>query len=296
MPTVDTTTIDNGYGQQITDWVLGDDRDFSGSGAASVNPPPATDPIFASVYFTLKNNQLQPDANSIIQVEITLSASPGGQITVPNTIALYVSGANYQGLVQAGATYWWDFRAITTGGRTLTLASGTVQFQQNTTDTDSAGTPAAFPNNGLPRFRGFTNASPQTNFSNTAMIFNVGDFYMNSQPTANGPAGWQCVGQGSPGTWIQFFFSGGGTPGVNEIIAGTNITVSSNTGNVTVSASGGFTPGVNWTFGTAAPSTGLHALGDVVWNTAPSPGNTFGWICTAGGTPGTWKEMGLISL
>lgn len=295
MPTVDTTTIDNGYGQAITDWILGDDRDFSGSGAASFNPPPATDNVFASVYFTLKNNQLQPDANSILQVEITSSASPGGQITAPNTIALYVSGANYQGLVQAGATYWWDFRAITTGGRTLTLANGTVQFQQNTTDTDSAGTPAAFPNNGLPRFRGFTNASPQTNFSNTQVIFNIGDFYMNSQPTQGGPAGWQCFGQGSPGVWGTFFFSTGGASGVSSITAGTGISVSSSTGNVTITNTG-FTPPVSITFAPSFPTTGAHNLGDIVFNSAPSPGQPSGWVCTTGGTPGTWKAVGLISL
>jgi hypothetical protein len=48
----------------------------------------------------------------------------------------------------------------------------------------------------------------------------------------------------------------------------------------------------------AAPTTGTHAAGDIVYNNAPSElGMTLskyviiGWICTVGGTPGTWLEM-----
>ena len=31
-----------------------------------------------------------------------------------------------------------------------------------------------------------------------------------------------------------------------------------------------------------------------MFNVAPSPGGYVGWVCTAGGTPGTWTEFGLI--
>jgi len=48
-------------------------------------------------------------------------------------------------------------------------------------------------------------------------------------------------------------------------------------------------------YGAAAPSTGAHARGEVVYNNAPSSGGFVGWVCTAGGTPGTWKTFGLIS-
>ena len=48
---------------------------------------------------------------------------------------------------------------------------------------------------------------------------------------------------------------------------------------------------------TAAPTTGTHTLGDFVKNSTPSElggvGTKYvitGWICTAGGTPGTWQE------
>lgn len=49
---------------------------------------------------------------------------------------------------------------------------------------------------------------------------------------------------------------------------------------------------VSW--GTAAPSTGTHANGDIRWNTAPAAGTNIGWVCTGAGTPGTWKAFGVI--
>jgi hypothetical protein len=45
----------------------------------------------------------------------------------------------------------------------------------------------------------------------------------------------------------------------------------------------------------AAPTTGTWRVGSVVWNTAPAAGGTAGWICTTGGSPGTWKTFGAIS-
>jgi hypothetical protein len=48
----------------------------------------------------------------------------------------------------------------------------------------------------------------------------------------------------------------------------------------------------------AAPTTGTNAQGDFVRNSAPveagSPGSAYvvlGWICVAGGTPGTWVDV-----
>lgn len=40
---------------------------------------------------------------------------------------------------------------------------------------------------------------------------------------------------------------------------------------------------------TAAPTTGEWAQGDIVWNRDPTAGGNAAWICTSGGTPGTWK-------
>lgn len=46
---------------------------------------------------------------------------------------------------------------------------------------------------------------------------------------------------------------------------------------------------------TAAPTTGTHAQGDFVRNSAPSVAGAggsqyvvLGWVCTVAGTPGTW--------
>lgn len=48
--------------------------------------------------------------------------------------------------------------------------------------------------------------------------------------------------------------------------------------------------------GTAAPVSGTYQAGDFVWNTTPStsPGSSsavLGWLCTVGGTPGTWVTV-----
>ena len=45
----------------------------------------------------------------------------------------------------------------------------------------------------------------------------------------------------------------------------------------------------------AAPVSGTWRRGDIVYNTAPSPSGFVGFVCTNGGTPGTWKTFGAIS-
>ena len=47
--------------------------------------------------------------------------------------------------------------------------------------------------------------------------------------------------------------------------------------------------------GTAAPSTGTWAVGDMVWNQAPGLGGPVGWICRTAGTPGTWEVFTTIA-
>ena len=46
---------------------------------------------------------------------------------------------------------------------------------------------------------------------------------------------------------------------------------------------------------TVVPASGEWARGDVVFNQNPSAGGFVGWVCTASGTPGTWKTFGAIS-
>lgn len=45
------------------------------------------------------------------------------------------------------------------------------------------------------------------------------------------------------------------------------------------------------TYAASTPAAGEWARGDIIWNNTPSAGGAPGWVCTAGGTPGTWKAM-----
>ena len=45
---------------------------------------------------------------------------------------------------------------------------------------------------------------------------------------------------------------------------------------------------------TTAPINGTWVRGDIVWNALPGAGAYMGWVCTSGGSPGTWKGYGLI--
>lgn len=47
--------------------------------------------------------------------------------------------------------------------------------------------------------------------------------------------------------------------------------------------------------GSAAPTTGTWTLGSKIYNDTPTAGGTEGFICTAQGTPGTWKTFGTIA-
>lgn len=46
---------------------------------------------------------------------------------------------------------------------------------------------------------------------------------------------------------------------------------------------------------TAAPNNRTWAVGDIIYNSAPTAGGTIGWICVTAGTPGTWKAFGDIA-
>lgn len=48
-------------------------------------------------------------------------------------------------------------------------------------------------------------------------------------------------------------------------------------------------------YGSAAPSTGAHVAGEIVWNSAPTSSGFIGFVCVTAGTPGTWKTFGVIS-
>jgi hypothetical protein len=45
----------------------------------------------------------------------------------------------------------------------------------------------------------------------------------------------------------------------------------------------------------AVPTAGTFVTGDIIFDSTPSAGGHIGWVCTAGGTPGTWKTFGSIT-
>lgn len=45
------------------------------------------------------------------------------------------------------------------------------------------------------------------------------------------------------------------------------------------------------TWGATSPAAGTWARGDVCWNTGAAGSGSPGWVCSAAGTPGTWKTM-----
>nr|WP_315528431.1 glycosyl hydrolase family 28-related protein [Carnobacterium maltaromaticum] len=48
-------------------------------------------------------------------------------------------------------------------------------------------------------------------------------------------------------------------------------------------------------FGSSVPTVGTYKQGDRMLNTLPTPGSDCGWICVAGGTPGSWKSTGKVA-
>ena len=53
--------------------------------------------------------------------------------------------------------------------------------------------------------------------------------------------------------------------------------------------------GPNIIAGTAAPTTGTWAVGDICFRLSPVANETPGWVCTTAGTPGTWKAMASLA-
>jgi hypothetical protein len=48
------------------------------------------------------------------------------------------------------------------------------------------------------------------------------------------------------------------------------------------------------TYGSEPPKEGTHAVGDIVWNSAPRVGIGIGWVCLRAGSPGAWYPFGDI--
>ena len=74
--------------------------------------------------------------------------------------------------------------------------------------------------------------------------------------------------------------------GPNSYVGPILPTMKTNTFNI-----GGRNPGV---FMDVLPAAGTWQVGDIIWKATPSAGGFIGWVCTTGGTPGTWKQFGTI--
>jgi hypothetical protein len=48
-------------------------------------------------------------------------------------------------------------------------------------------------------------------------------------------------------------------------------------------------------YGSAAPTAGTWAVGDMVYDTGVAAGGYLGWVCTIAGSPGTWKTFGAVT-
>lgn len=269
----DSTSIQGGYQQSLTDWQVGDDRIFTGDVSTIASGLLGTDPNLTDAYFTIKLNPSDVDANAILQKHITTFLGPAGQITQNNNLfasvlLFHIFSGDYEGLVQASTVYYWDFRVITKGGTTWTCASGQLQFQQQVTQTNKAGTQAALPMNGQPQIRGYTGSNPASQLP--MGTFNVGDIFYNLAATVGSPVGWRCYASGSNGGWEPFYPGGTGPP-VTGII-----------------------PPVQWLFVANGPPTVLTGIpqNSIAWNISNAVGGNIGWVLIGS----TWYPFGGVSL
>jgi hypothetical protein len=106
---------------------------------------------------------------------------------------------------------------------------------------------------------------------------------------------------GSPSTRYSIKGDGGNVNIINTIIDNTTSNIGSNiSGTNATFTNANFTTAltinsaITVRAGTAAPVVGSYGKGDIVFNSNATAGGYVGFVCVAGGTPGTWKEFGAI--
>lgn len=189
------------YNKSIPDWVLGDDREWSGSFPLALLL--AGDTGLSDVYLTIKQSPTASDAQSLIQIHVTPVMSTAGIIVngaLNVSVVLRVLGENLiAGSGLAPGPYAYDIRGFAIPSQAVwTFESGQIQFLQNVTAQEAGGLPAALPNAGNPQFRGFICGGPPG-----IGTYNVGDWVRNSCPVSGAPSGWVCLVGGTPGTWVS---------------------------------------------------------------------------------------------
>jgi len=191
MSYVDQDPLNGGLDNEITEWVLGDSREFL---RQNKNALDAND-VLSSAYFTIKQNPLTLDVNALLQTGITTTSQPWGVIS-GNNIAFVIFGSQLAAAV-VGPVWYYDIVLITQQGKRFTFETGTINFVQGITQAQAGGSPPVFPNGGVPNFKGFASGPPTANYN--PGIYNVGDIWFTNQPT--GPDGWRCIAPGNPGAW-----------------------------------------------------------------------------------------------
>lgn len=116
---------------------------------------------------------------------------------------------------------------------------------------------------------------------NTLVIYRTMSFVQNTQFTTGGKFPAEVVEQALDKAVMMSLELKGITD---------NFTVN-RAGDMIILLSGG--KSLSW--GSAAPTTGTWVQGDIRFNTGAAAGGTIGWVCTSGGTPGTWKTFGTIA-
>ena len=114
-----------------------------------------------------------------------------------------------------------------------------------------------------------------------------------------GSWGYQWAGGGTPGNPEHFsFYDRNATPAngyARDVSSASSPTASAGAVGIGQHYFGNNSQMLWRGLGTAAPTTGAYLQGDIIWNSTPASGGYIGWVCTAAGTPGTWKTFGLIS-
>jgi hypothetical protein len=195
----------------------------------------------------------------------------------------------------------WSYPTLVLGGimgDAYDETRGATIFTENRWTTLSTQTQTQCDDGTFPKF--------QVSINGTASVFSWTDYNgstlaLRQEATGSGPAGYS--GGDTVIDVTQFGIGNGGSPYLRFRTGGAH--TFGRTGNdwtnikathvsALVVGDGGQTDGRLVTYGSAAPTSGERARGEIVYNIAPSAGGKVGWVCTAAGTPGTWKAFGVI--
>ncbi len=178
-------------------------------------------------------------------------------------------------------------------------------FYDNVTNANKADTPVleygnTFRKVNLPRYQCYWWRVEETTYTMDNRRVGIrGDIVKNAGTNLGNNSAWLCTVSADPAnsvkpTWIginQRSFTK--SLSANPIYIG-EVTIQN--GNIYMAAG---TTSADWklispNYQSAAPSSGSHAVGEIVYNDAPTAGGYVGWVCVTAGTPGTWKGFGAI--